>query len=123
MVDAVSDWHPALRGLVERVELSTLFATHFKRLEPTPAWPSSNVTVVGDAIHAMLPTFGMGGNTSLRDAAILSEQLAATDRGAVSLADGIGAYEEAMREYVYPIMEMSADHDRFGGGGLRREPA
>jgi salicylate hydroxylase len=123
MVEAVSDWHPALQGLVERVDLSTLFATHFKRLEPTPAWPSSNVTVVGDAIHAMLPTFGMGGNTSLRDAAILSEQLAAVQRGTLALADGIGVYEKAMREYVYPIMEMSADHDRFGGGGLRREPA
>jgi salicylate hydroxylase len=123
MVEAVSDWHPALRGLVERVDLGTLFATHFKRLEPTPAWPSSNVTVVGDAIHAMLPTFGMGGNTSLRDAATLAEQLAAVQHGPVALADAIGAYEEAMREYVYPIMEMSADHDRFGGGGLRREPA
>jgi salicylate hydroxylase len=123
MVEAVGGWHPALRGLVERVDLSTLFATHFKRLEPTPAWPSSNVTVVGDAIHAMLPTFGMGGNTSLRDAAILSEQLAAVHGGALALPDAIGAYEEAMREYVYPIMEMSADHDRFGGGGLRREPA
>jgi salicylate hydroxylase len=123
MVQAVADWHPALRGLVERVDLGTLFATHFKRLEPTPAWPSSNVTVVGDAIHAMLPTFGMGGNTSLRDAAILSEQLAAVQRGTLSLTDAVGAYEEAMRQYVYPIMEMSADHDRFGGGGLRREPA
>ncbi len=116
-------WHPALRGLVERVALDTLFASHFKRLDPTPAWPSSNVTVTGDAIHAMLPTFGMGGNTSLRDAAILSEQLAAAQRGEVALVDAIAAYEAAMREYVYPIMEMSADHDRFGGGGLRREPA
>jgi salicylate hydroxylase len=123
MIEAVSGWHPALRGLVERVALDTLFAAHFKRLDPTPAWPSSNVTVTGDAIHAMLPTFGMGGNTSLRDAAILSEQLAAADGGTIELVDAIAVYEEAMREYVYPIMEMSADHDRFGGGGLRREPA
>ena len=123
MIEAVADWHPALRGLVERVELDTLFAAHFKRLEPTPAWPSSTVTLTGDSIHAMLPTFGMGGNTSLRDAAILSERLAAADRGELGLVDAIAGYEEAMREYVYPIMEMSADHDRFGGGGLRREPA
>jgi 2-polyprenyl-6-methoxyphenol hydroxylase-like FAD-dependent oxidoreductase len=123
MVEAVAGWHPALRGLVQRVALDTLFAAHFKRLDPTPAWPSSNVTMTGDAIHAMLPTFGMGGNTSLRDAAILSEQLAAADRGELELPAAIGAYEEAMRQYVYPIMEMSADHDRFGGGGLRREPA
>jgi 2-polyprenyl-6-methoxyphenol hydroxylase-like FAD-dependent oxidoreductase len=123
MVAAVGGWHPALRGLVERVALDTLFAAHFKRLEPTPAWPSSNVTLTGDSIHAMLPTFGMGGNTSLRDAAILSERLAVADRGELGLVDAVAGYEEAMREYVYPIMEMSADHDRFGGGGLRREPA
>src|ERR1700722_15278250 len=59
MCDAVSDWHPALRGLVERIDRDTLFSAHFKRLDPTPAWESSNVTVIGDAIHAMLPTFGM----------------------------------------------------------------
>jgi salicylate hydroxylase len=122
MVQAVAGWHPALRGLVQRVALDTLFAAHFKRLNPMPAWPSSNVTVTGDAIHAMLPTFGMGGNTSLRDAAILSEQLSAVQQGTIELTDAVAAYEEAMREYVYPIMEMSADHDRFGGGGLRREP-
>jgi salicylate hydroxylase len=122
MVAAVADWHPALRGLVERVTLDTLFAAHFKRLEPTPAWESSNVTLMGDAIHAMLPTFGMGGNTSLRDAAILTEQLSAADRGDIELLSAINGYETSMREYVYPIMEMSADHDRFGGGGLRKEP-
>ena len=122
MSDAVADWHPALRGLVERIELSTLFAAHFKRLEPAPPWESSPVTVIGDAIHAMLPTFGMGGNTSLRDAALLSDGLGAAARGELVVTEAIAGYEEAMREYVYPIMEMSADHDRFGGGGLRREP-
>ena len=27
-----------------------------------------------------------------------------------------------MRGYVYPILELTADHSRFGGGGLKREP-
>jgi salicylate hydroxylase len=121
MIAAVAGWHPALRGLVDRIDRTTMFATHFKRLDPTPAWEPSNVTVMGDAIHAMLPTFGMGGNTSLRDAAILAGTLAEVQRGERELPDAVGAYEAAMREYVYPIMEMSADHDRFGGGGLRRE--
>jgi hypothetical protein len=66
MVDAVSGWHPALRGLVERIELDTMFASNFMRLDPTPPWEPGNVTLVGDAIHAMLPTMGMGGNTARR---------------------------------------------------------
>ena len=120
MVSAVSGWHPALRGLVERIELDTMFASHFMRLESTPPWEPSNVTLVGDAIHAMLPTMGMGGNTSLRDAAVLSQHLAAAQRGDVDLVEAVGAYEEDMRAFAYPIMQMSADHDRFGGGGLRK---
>jgi 2-polyprenyl-6-methoxyphenol hydroxylase-like FAD-dependent oxidoreductase len=123
MMAGVEGWHPALRGLVERIDRDTLFATHFKRLDPTPAWESSNVTVMGDAIHAMLPTFGMGGNTSLRDAAILAEQLAGAAHGERTIAEAVAIHEAAMREYVYPIMEMSADHDRFGGGGLRQPAA
>jgi salicylate hydroxylase len=120
MVDAVSGWHPALRGLVERIELDTMFASNFMRLDPAPPWEPGNVTLVGDAIHAMLPTMGMGGNTSLHDAAILTGKLAAGQRGELDLVAAIGEYEQEMREFAYPIMEMSADHDRFGGGGLRK---
>ena len=57
--------------VVERIELDSMFASHFMRLDPTPPWEPGNVTLVGDAIHAMLPTMGMGGNTSLRDAKAL----------------------------------------------------
>jgi salicylate hydroxylase len=120
MAEAVSGWHPALRGLVERIELDTMFASNFMRLDPTPPWEPSPVTLVGDAIHAMLPTMGMGGNTSLRDAAVLTGKLTAAQRGELGLVEAIGAYEHEMREFAYPIMEMSADHDRFGGGGLRK---
>jgi salicylate hydroxylase len=121
MVEAVAAWHPGLRGLVERIELDSMFASHFMRLDPTPPWEPSNVTLAGDAIHAMLPTMGMGGNTSLRDAAVLAEKLAAAQREEVELVAAIGAYEEELRAFAYPIMEMSADHDRFGGGGLRQK--
>ena len=27
-----------------------------------------------------------------------------------------------MRAATYPLMELAADHDRFGGGGLRSAP-
>src|SRR4051795_10408032 len=89
MRDAVSSWHPALRGLVDRIELESMFASHFMRLDPTPPWEPSNVTLIGDAIHAMLPTMGMGGNTSLRDAAVLAERLAAAQSGDVDVVKAI----------------------------------
>jgi len=122
MLAAVADWHPALRGLVERLDVDTLFGLRFGRLEPTPAWPSSRVTLLGDAIHAMLPTRGQGANMALRDARVLAGQLASAARGERDLLAAIGAYEQDMRDYVYPIMDLSADHDRFGGGGLKGPP-
>ncbi len=66
MQAGVADWHPAIRGLVERIEAGTLFSHPFRRLNPTPPWPSSRVTLVGDAIHAMLPTLGKGANMAMR---------------------------------------------------------
>ena len=119
MQGVVADWHPAIRGLVDRVQLDTLFSHPFRRLDPTPPWPSSRVTLLGDAIHAMLPTLGKGANMTLRDAGVLTERLAAAARGEQDLLSAIAAHEQEMRDSSYPLMELAADHDRFGGGGLR----
>ncbi|MCW2986774.1 MAG: putative secreted FAD-binding protein [Conexibacter sp.] len=119
MLQVVAGWHPALRGLVERIDLETLFWFPFRRLDPAPPWPTTRVTLLGDAIHAMMPTRGQGANMALRDAGILAGRIAAAARGEQDLLEAIAAYEAAMRDYVYPIMDLSEDHGRFGGGGLR----
>jgi 2-polyprenyl-6-methoxyphenol hydroxylase-like FAD-dependent oxidoreductase len=124
MRSGVADWHPAIRGLVDRIEPGTLFSHPFRRLDPTPPWPSSRATLVGDAITAMLPTLGKGANMAMRNAAVLRDQLVAAARAERPLLEAIGAYEQDMRDATYWLMELAADHDRFGGGGLRRdEPA
>jgi 2-polyprenyl-6-methoxyphenol hydroxylase-like FAD-dependent oxidoreductase len=128
MLDAmrtgVADWHPAIRGLVDRIEPGTLFSHPFRRLDPTAPWPTSRVTLVGDAIHAMLPTLGKGANMAMRNAAVLRDQLVAAAHGERPLLEAIAAYEQDMRDATYWLMELAADHDRFGGGGLRGgEPA
>jgi salicylate hydroxylase len=120
MLDVVADWHPALRGLVERIDLDTLFWFPFRRLDPPAPWPTSRVTLLGDAIHAMMPTRGQGANMALRDAGVLAGRLAAAARGEQELLDAIAAHETEMRDYVFPIADLSADHSRFGGGGLRQ---
>lgn len=116
----VAGWHPAIRGLVDRIEPGTLFSHPFRRLDPTPPWPSSRVTLVGDAIHAMLPTLGKGANMAMRNAAVLRDQLVAAARGERPVVEAIAVYEQDMRDATYWLMELAADHDRFGGGGLRR---
>jgi 2-polyprenyl-6-methoxyphenol hydroxylase-like FAD-dependent oxidoreductase len=115
MLRAIEGWHPAMRGIVERIDLSSIFVIPFGHLDPAP------VTLIGDAAHAMLPTLGLGANLALRDARQLVDQLTSASRGEIGLVAGIGAFEQDMRDYSYPFMRMTMDHDRnFGGGALER---
>jgi 2-polyprenyl-6-methoxyphenol hydroxylase-like FAD-dependent oxidoreductase len=119
MLGAIEGWHPAARALVANVDPGSVFVIPFGFLEPAPPWEPSRMTLVGDAAHAMLPTLGMGANLALRDAAHLLEQLSAAARGEAGIVGAIGAYEQEMRDYVYPFMRMTMEHDRrFGGGAL-----
>jgi 2-polyprenyl-6-methoxyphenol hydroxylase-like FAD-dependent oxidoreductase len=119
MLAAIEGWHPAARALVAHVDLASIFVIPFGFLEPAPPWEPSRVTLVGDAAHAMLPTLGLGANLALRDAASLLGQLGAAASGQADLGTAIGTYEQGMRDYVYPFMRMTMDHDRqFGGGAL-----
>lgn len=124
MLRAIDGWHPAARAIVAAIELDSLFAIPFGYLEVAQDWEPSRVTLVGDAVHGMLPTLGMGANLALHDASLLVDQLGRVSRGEVPLTDGVGAYEREMRATAYPIHQRTLDHDTaFGGGGLARAGA
>lgn len=121
MLAAVENWHPALRALIENIDLASIFVIPFGRLDPPEPWQSSRVTLIGDAAHAMLPTLGMGANLALKDAARLVDQLGHAAAGDASVPAAIGVAEAEMRDYVYPFMRMTTDHDsNFGGGALAK---
>jgi 2-polyprenyl-6-methoxyphenol hydroxylase-like FAD-dependent oxidoreductase len=65
------------------------------------------VVPVGDAVHTMPPTGGVGANTALRDASTLSRALAEVNRGALTLADAIARYQAEMTEYAMAAVRMS----------------
>jgi 2-polyprenyl-6-methoxyphenol hydroxylase-like FAD-dependent oxidoreductase len=61
------------------------------------AWPANpRVTLLGDAIHVMSPSGGLGASTALTDSAALSRILATDGLSTESIAK----YEEAMRGYA-----------------------
>ena len=51
---------------------------------------------MGDAIHAMPPVGGMGGNMALCDASRLCGALRAAARGEAGLPEALGVYEDEM---------------------------
>ncbi|MCD7438597.1 FAD-dependent monooxygenase [Streptomyces lincolnensis] len=109
MRTAVRGWDPALADLVEHVDASTIFPVSTRHLQPADPWPAGRVTLLGDAIHAMPPSFGSGANTALRDAAALARALERAAHGDTPVAEVVAEYETEMRAEVFPILRASAD--------------
>ncbi|MEV0228148.1 NAD(P)/FAD-dependent oxidoreductase [Nonomuraea sp. NPDC050786] len=97
VAERMAGWHPALRDVVLRSDPASVRAFELMAAEPVEPWPSGPVTVLGDAIHSMPPVGGLGGNTALRDAHLLSRLLGT---GGSPIA-AIAAYEREMRDYAF----------------------
>ncbi|ATY64066.1 FAD-dependent monooxygenase [Cordyceps militaris] len=102
-------WHPHLRRLFALADPRTCFALDIRTTERLPPWPSSNVALLGDAIHTMTPGLGVGANTALLDARILGEQLARAARGEVDVVEAVAAYEKEMHGYAWDRVEQSLE--------------
>jgi len=95
------DWHPNLRRLFELTDPGTCFPVNIWTSVPLDAWPTTNVTLLGDAIHTMTPGRGVGANTALRDALQLCKKLIEVRDGRSGLIEAVGEYEKAMIEYGF----------------------
>jgi 2-polyprenyl-6-methoxyphenol hydroxylase-like FAD-dependent oxidoreductase len=75
---------------------ATAFPLQIASGELAPAWQATNVTLVGDAIHAVTPGPCAGANTSLRDAMLLSRALSFVQANRLGLHNAVAAYESEM---------------------------
>jgi 2-polyprenyl-6-methoxyphenol hydroxylase-like FAD-dependent oxidoreductase len=97
--EMVKDWHFKLRRLMELTDPSTVFSVNIRTSVSPEPWETSNVTLLGDAIHTMTPGRGVGANTALRDAALLCKRLVEVTSGAKPLIEALHQYEAEMLEY------------------------
>src|SRR5207249_664811 len=95
-LDVTRDWHPDLRTLLELSDPAAAFPLRIATSVPVEPWKTSNVTLIGDAVHTMTPGQGVGANTALRDAALLCRELTAAAAGRKELLAAIGDYEAEM---------------------------
>ncbi|MCJ1244520.1 hypothetical protein MMC30_001718 [Trapelia coarctata] len=97
-LEITGNWHPAIRCLLELQDVTQSSPLRIASAHPDikPWQPSARVTLIGDAIHVMSPTGGVGAVTALRDGANLARELV---EGGVGM-ESVGRYEGAMREYA-----------------------
>lgn len=103
----IAGWHTAVRDLVAASDPDTVLLTAIRTATEIGAWPASTVTMLGDAIHSMPPTAGVGANTALRDAQLLTANLSHAAGGRMPLLAAIADYETQMRHYGFSAVRAS----------------
>ena len=103
----VDNWHPLFRQMVAETEPCAVTAIPLQTATPVAGWQTSNVTLLGDAIHTMTPLQGLGANTALRDASVLCHALTRVNAGQSGLLPALRDYEVAMRLYAFAAVRQS----------------
>jgi len=91
--------------LVEEAHLDYTILTSLAAATRPTRWPASRVTLLGDAARAMPPTGALGGNTALRDAALLARRLQQAGNG--DLFEAVRSYQEEMISYAFKEVDSS----------------
>lgn len=106
-LEKVQRWHPHLERMIYESDPSTIIFKPLHTALPIKAWQTKRITLVGDAIHSMPPTRGIGGNTALRDVHLLCQNLIAARNGEKPLLQAIHDYETGMRKYGFAAVRGS----------------
>ncbi|MEU4218914.1 NAD(P)/FAD-dependent oxidoreductase [Actinoplanes sp. NPDC026623] len=111
---ALRGWHPALRRLVAGTAPPDLIAPISIRSSRLPRRSAADrptmsahgrITLLGDAAHLMPPQRGLGGNSALEDARVLTGALAAGG----PIVDAVAAFEREMLGRARRAVEQSEE--------------
>jgi salicylate hydroxylase len=113
--EQVDGWHPWLRAQVLAADPARTAAYSFRAASPRASrfpWPSSRITAVGDAVHAMPPTGGRAGATAIRSAGALADALLVEPDVDAAVRDYQAAVDDwaepAIRESLGPVRMIRA---------------
>jgi 2-polyprenyl-6-methoxyphenol hydroxylase-like FAD-dependent oxidoreductase len=107
-VRLMDEWPQATRAIPAHGDSQSFFFVEMHTSVPCELPRSPNVTLLGDAIHAMTPTLGRGANIAMRDGALLASYLGEAVEGRKTLAQALAQYETEMTTYGFDVVEKSA---------------
>ena len=106
-VEMLNGWPEKARQLVASGDSGSVFVVGMYTSVPGELNPPENVTLLGDAVHAMTPTLGRGANLAMRDAALLGRQLQAAAKGEKPLKKALEIYETELVHYGFDVVRES----------------
>ena len=104
---SMTGWSPMLTALFELTPTEAISLLPVRTAVAMPSWASGHITALGDACHAMSPASGLGANSALWDATILTRTLKNVSTGQASLSRQIRDYEQQVRAHSYAAVESS----------------
>ncbi|MEN3615635.1 NAD(P)/FAD-dependent oxidoreductase [Plantactinospora sp. ZYX-F-223] len=111
------DFHPLIRRLVDTAELDATVLNLFATGRRPRQWAVPRATMMGDAVHAMPPFGAHGGNTALRDAALLGHRLVEARASGTPVEEAIAGYQDEMVPYAFRAVDTAAGLMRRLTGG------
>ncbi len=106
--DLLSKWPERAANAVRAGDPSSFFFVDMYTSVPCSLEAPTNVTLLGDAIHAMTPTLGRGANLAMRDGALLGRALTSVAKGERELAAALASFEHEMLRYGFEVVREAA---------------
>jgi salicylate hydroxylase len=97
-------WHPIVRAVIDAADRDQCFCWALNSRTPDPIWSTDRLTMLGDAVHAMLPNMAQGAAMAIEDAAVLARALDLD----LPLAEALRCYEQHRAPRTSRVVEASA---------------
>lgn len=105
-----ADWHAPIQDLLAVTPDSAILRNDVYDIAPLKTWGTGNVTLLGDAAHAMTPNLGQGACQAIESAVVLRNTL----RDASNVTQALRAYEAKRIKRTTPMIKQCRQIGKMG---------